>query len=92
MHAVGVGEDVVEVGVDVVGCERDKLASTLEHLAEEVVSVVGVGEGDVEADGHAVGVAIVLLVEVEHDRSARREVAVEGLEEEASQLSRAPPP
>ena len=60
--------------------------------AEEVVSVVGVGEGDVEADDEAVGVAIVLLVEVEHGQSARREVAVAGLEEEASQLSRAPPP
>ena len=92
MHAVGVREDVVEVGEDVVGRERDKLASTPEHLAEEVVSVVGVGEGDVEADDEAVGVAIVLLVEVEHGRSARREVAVAGLEEEASELSRAPPP
>ena len=85
---------MVEVGEDVVGRERDKLASTPEHLAEEVVSVVGVGEGDVEADDEAVGpgVAIVLLMEVEHGRSARREVAVAGLEEEASQLSRAPPP
>ena len=45
-----------------------------------------------EADDEAVGVAIVLLVEVEHGRSARREVAVAGLEEEASELSRAPPP
>ena len=87
------GEDVVEVGEDVVGGERDKLASTPEHLAEEVVSVVGVGEGDVEANDEAVdGGPIVHLVEVEHGRSARREVAVAGLEEEASQLSRAPPP
>ena len=64
MHAVGVREDVVEVGEDVVGRERDKLASTPEHLAEEVVSVVGVGEGDVEDDDDAVDAAIVLLVEV----------------------------
>ena len=41
---------MVEVGEDVVGGERDELASTPKYLAEEVVSVIGVGEGDIEAD------------------------------------------
>jgi hypothetical protein len=39
VHAVHGGEDVVEVGEDIVGGECDELASTLVHLAEEVVGV-----------------------------------------------------
>ena len=92
MHAVALGEGLVEVGENVIGGERDELASTPKHLAEEVVRVVGVGEGDVEPDDGPVGVAVVVLVEVEHGRSALWEVAVAGLEEEASQRCRAPPP
>jgi hypothetical protein len=37
VHAVHGGEDVVEVGEDVVGGECDELASTPEHLAEEKI-------------------------------------------------------
>ena len=82
VHLVRLGEDVVEVGEDVVGRECDELASTPKHLAEETVSVEGVGEGDDEADDEAV-VSVVVLLQTEHVRRARREVAVAGREEEA---------
>ena len=75
VHVVRAGEDEVEVGVHVVGGECDKLAPTPEHLTEEKGRISRVSEGDDEADGDIV-VALVLVVEVEHARRARREVEV----------------
>ena len=91
MHPVDGGEDVVEVGPNVVGGERDELASTPIHSAEEVVGVVVVDEGDEQADDEVV-VAVVLPLDLEHGRSAGREVAVAGAKEEAGQLLGPPPP
>ena len=80
MNAALVAEDVAEVHVDVEVRECDEIAPIPKHLPEEVVSVEAVGEGDVEADDVA-AVAVVELLELEHLRRARREVAVAGREE-----------
>ena len=81
VHVHRVGEGGSEVGVDVVVGERDELAPTPKDLPEEKVCVEGVGEGDEVADD-VVGVALIVLLEPEHARRARREVAVAGREEE----------
>lgn len=73
MHTVVGGEEVVEVFDDVVGCECDKFASTPKHLAEEVVRIKFVGEGDGEPYRWSPGVWMHFL-QSEHHRRARREV------------------
>ena len=78
----------MEVGEDIVHREQGELASTPEHLAEEVVGVIVVDQGEEETDAE-VGVAVgtvELLLDLEHGWSAEREVAVAGGKEEADQL------
>ena len=78
MNAVHAVEDEVEVGEVVVGRECDELTPTPKHLAEEIVSISGIGEGDVEADDVVVVavLAVVLALELEHGWRARREAEV----------------
>jgi hypothetical protein len=63
VHIEMVGEDDVEVGVDIVRSESDKLATTLEHLPKEVVHVEVVREVEEEAY-----LMVVVAVEVGLDR------------------------
>ena len=78
MNGAHAAEDAVEVGEDVVGRECDELAPTPKHLAEEIVSISGVGEGDVEADDVVVVavLTVVLALELEHGLRTRREAEV----------------
>lgn len=87
MHLVGGREDAVPVGVDVADGEADELSAAPKRLAEEMVGVVGVGEGDLErAASHTD------LLDVEHGRCARGEVPEAGPEEEPRQIDGPPPP
>ena len=80
MHTVAGGEDAVEVCEDVVGCECDEFASTPKHLAEEVVRIKSVGEGDGEPYRRRPGVWT-HFIQSEHHRRARREVGEARTEE-----------
>ena len=91
MHPVAGGEDAVDVGVDVEGGERDVLASTPKDLPEEEVGVETVGEVGDQRSRRTTRVGSVLF-NMEHDRGARWEVGVAGLEKELGKLSRSPPP
>ena len=78
MNGAHAAKDAVEVGEDVVGRECAELAPTPIHLAESIVSISGVGEGDVEAD-YVLLVAVrtvLLALELEHGQRARREAEV----------------
>ena len=66
VHAVVGGEDVVEVGEDVVRDEGDELAPTPEYLAEEEERVEAVGEASDQPNHLAYGA--VLLLDAEHPR------------------------
>lgn len=83
------GEDALVVGEDVVVGEEDGLAAAPEHLAEELVRVERVGEGDRE---QLEGDAVTNLVEAVHDGRAPWEVAEARGEEGAGELVLAPPP
>ena len=91
MHDAVVADDVGEVREDVVVRECDELAPTPIHLAEEMVSVEQVGEGDGVAD-HKRAVAVIVLLKPEHAWRARREVTVAGGEEEVCYIPCTPPP
>lgn len=83
------GEDALDVGEDVVGGEEDRLAAAPENLAEEIVRVEGIGEGDgdhLDADG------VTKHVELVHHRRARWEVGKAGVEEVAGEPFGPPPP
>ena len=87
MHLPGGWEDAVPLRVDVGDGKEDELGAAPKRSAEEMVGVVGVGEGDLQpAASHTD------LFDGEHGRSARREVRVAGPEEEPSELGKPPPP
>ena len=90
MHAVGGGEDAVQVGEDVVGCECDELAPTPKHLAEQIVGIEPVGEVGDEPLRQRVGVGTQFL-EGEHDGRARWEVGKARTEEAVCKLTTTPP-
>ena len=66
MHLVSGGEDVVDVGEDVVHREEDGFTSATKHFTEEHVGIQRVGEGHRE-QLEGVG-AVTNLVEVKHHR------------------------
>ena len=90
MHVVLWHEDGLDVGVEVVGREEDGLTANPEDLAEEIMGVERVGEGDRKQMEDAATVTV--LVEAKHDRRARWEVGKSGGEENAGELDGAPPP
>ena len=63
MHVVVGGEDVVEVGEDVVGGESNKLTPTPKHSPEEVEGIEGVGEGSEEHNHNPI---VIDLLDMEH--------------------------
>ena len=89
MHAIVGGEDVVEVGEDVVGGESNKLTPTPKHSAKEVEGVEGVAEYSEEPNHNAI---VIDLLNMEHSWRATGEVAVAGRKEELRELPCAPPP
>ena len=59
--------DAIEVGVEVVGGECDKLAPTIPDLAEEVIYIERISETDKEATSSEAS-----FIDGEHLRGARR--------------------
>ena len=87
VHLVDGREDAVPLGEDVAHGEGDELTAAPKCLAEQMVGVKGVGEGDLEAAASRAD-----LRDVEHGRRARWEVREAGPEEEPGELGSSPPP
>ena len=79
MHNAVVGEDGVEVGEDIVGCESYELTTNPIHSPEEMESIERVSERGEEPNHNAV---VVDLLKMVHPRRAAGEVAEADRKEE----------
>ena len=79
MHNAVVGEDAVEVGEDIVGCESYELTTNPIRSPEEMESIERVSERGEEPNHNAV---VVDLLNMVHPRRAAGEVAEAGRKEE----------